>query len=85
MGEEDAWVELSSLGLHPDMVQQLAEFGVVEVRQGRVPVQQARKLQKLLRLRQSLGVNLTGAAIILDLLERIEHLEDEIERLKRNW
>lgn len=82
--DEDAWVELSSLGLHPDMMQQLVEFGVVEVRQGRMPVQHARRLQRLVRLRQNLGVNLPGAAVILDLLERIEHLEDEIEKLKRN-
>ncbi|TYO94728.1 chaperone modulator CbpM [Desulfallas thermosapovorans] len=81
---EDAWVELSGLGLHPDMIQQLAEFGIVEVRQGRVPVRHARRLHRLVRLRQNLGVNLPGAAVILDLLERIEHLEDEIEKLKRN-
>ncbi|AGL02738.1 chaperone modulator CbpM [Desulfoscipio gibsoniae] len=81
-GDEDAWVNLSNLGIHPDMLQQLAEFGVIEVRRGRVPVQQAQRLHRMLRLRQNLGVNLHGAVIIMDLLERIEQLEDEIERLK---
>jgi MerR family transcriptional regulator/heat shock protein HspR len=82
---EGAWVDLASLGIHPEMLQQLAEFGVIEVRQGRIPVQQAQRLQRLLRLRQTLGVNLPGAVIIMDLLERIEQLEDEIDRLKSYW
>ena len=76
-GDEEAWVELSSLGIHPEMLRQLAEFGVIEVRQGRIPVRQAQCLHKLMRMRQTLGVNFTGAVIIMDLLERIEQLEDE--------
>ncbi len=35
-----------------------------------------------MRLRRTLGVNLPGAAIILDLLERIEMLQDEVNKLK---
>ena len=33
------------------------------------------RLRRMLRLRRDLGVNFTGAAIIVDLLERIEQLE----------
>ena len=83
-GDENLWVELADLGLHPDLVRQLAELGIVEVRQDRMPVQHLLRLQRLMRLRQNLGVNLPGAAVILDLLERIEQLEDELECLKRN-
>jgi len=83
--DEGAWVELSSLGIHPEMIQQLAEFGVIDVQQERIPVHQAVCLQRLLRLRQTLGVNFSGAVIIMDLLERIEQLKDEIERLQNNW
>jgi len=82
--DEGAWVELSSLGVHPDMIRQLAEFGVIEVRHGRIPVQQAPRLHRIMRLRQTLGVNFFGAVIIMDLLERIEQLEDEIEQLKNS-
>jgi chaperone modulatory protein CbpM len=35
----------------------------------------AARLRRMLRLRRDLGVNFTGAAIIVDLLERIEQLE----------
>lgn len=33
------------------------------------------RVRRMLRLRRDLGVNFTGAAIIVDLLERIEQLE----------
>jgi chaperone modulatory protein CbpM len=33
------------------------------------------RLRRMLRLRRELGVNFTGAVIIVDLLERIERLE----------
>lgn len=82
-GDEEAWVDLGSLEIHPDLVQQLAEFGIVETRRGLIPAGEVARVQKLLRLRRNLGVNLPGAAIILELLERIEQLQDEIERLKR--
>lgn len=82
-GEEEAWVDIGSLGIHPDMAQLLAELGIVEIRLGRVPVRQVERVRKFLRLRRNLGVNMSGAAIILELLDRIEKLQDEIERLKR--
>ena len=82
-GEEETWVDVGSLDIHPDLLHRLVEFGIVEIHRGHVSARQAARLHKLLRLRSSLGVNLTGAAIILDLLERIDLLQDEIERLKR--
>jgi DNA-binding transcriptional MerR regulator len=35
----------------------------------------AARLRRMLRLRRDLGVNLTGAAIIVDLVERLERVE----------
>lgn len=81
--EDSEWVDLESLGIHPDIVQQLVEWGIVEIQGGYVHFRQAVRLQKLMRLRRKLGVNLPGAAIIVDLLERIEKLQDEIDRLKK--
>lgn len=83
-GREE-WVHLSELDLHPDLVYRLAELGVVEIRQDLIPARQVVRLQKMLRLRGSMGVNLPGAAIILELLERIENLQDEIDRLKKRF
>lgn len=82
-GEEDEWVNISSLEVHPDLAQQLAELGILEIRGDCLPACQVVRIQKLMRLRSNLGVNLHGAAIIIDLLERIEMLQDEIDRLKR--
>ncbi|MDD4335725.1 MAG: chaperone modulator CbpM [Desulfotomaculaceae bacterium] len=81
--EDDAWVDLNSLEIHPEMAQLLAEFGILDIREGHIRLKQAARLAKLRRLRCTLGVNLSGAAIILDLLERIETLQEEIDRLKR--
>lgn len=83
-GEEDIWVELNSLEIHPEMAQLLAEFGILEIKEGYVKLKHAARLSKLQRLRGSLGVNLSGAAIILDLLEKIEAMQEEIDRLKKN-
>ncbi|TEB09846.1 hypothetical protein Pmgp_02847 [Pelotomaculum propionicicum] len=82
-GEEEAWVDLNSLSIHPELALRLAEYGVVEIKQGRVRLSHAARLIKLQRLRSNLSVNLSGAAIILDLLERIEALQEEVDRLKR--
>lgn len=81
--EDDSLVDVQSLGIHPGIARHLAELGIVELHRGHIPARQAARVRKLLRLRRGLGVNLPGAAVILDLLERIEHLEDELERLRR--
>lgn len=81
--EEEAWVDVSLLGVHPELARRLAEIGIIDYSRGFIPVRQAARLRRVLRLRESLGVNLPGAAIITDLLERIEELQDELERLRR--
>ena len=44
------------------------------------------RLRRMLRLRADLGVNFTGAAIIVDLMERLEHLDAELARLRgQGW
>lgn len=82
IGPEGEWINLSSLGIHPELVERIAELGIVEIRENQIQAFQATRIQKLMRLRYSLGVNLHAAAIILDLLERIEEMQDEIWRLK---
>lgn len=83
LSEDEVLIDLESLGVHPEILELLAEFGVVELRQGHIPADHAARAEKIMSLRRNLGVNLPGAAIILELLERIEELQDQIEHLKR--
>ena len=48
------------------------------------PASTATRLRRMLRLRADLGVNLAGAAIIVDLLARLDHLEAELARARRS-
>jgi len=80
-GPEGEWVDISSLEIHPETAERLADLGIVEIRENHIQSCQATRVRKLMRLRYSLGVNVHAAAIIMDLLERIEKLQDEIERL----
>lgn len=82
-GEEHEWIHLSELEIHPDILAQLVELGVVEISKEQVPAYQVASIHKILRLRGAMGVNIPGAVIILDLLERIESLQDELERIRK--
>jgi hypothetical protein len=37
------------------------------------------------RLRRDLGVNFAGAAVIIDLVGRIEELNRELAEMRRSW
>ncbi len=78
--EEDERLPLRELDIHPDLLQILEELGIIEIREETILPRQLQRVYRLLRLKQT-GVNLPGAAIILDLLERIEDLQSEIDRL----
>ena len=67
---------------------ELVDEGIVE------PVGQQRELKqwsftgksllrarKARRLQQDLGINLAGAAVVLDMMEEIEHLRERLRRL----
>lgn len=43
----------------------------------------ATRLRRMLRLHRDLGANMVGASIILDLVERVEHLQSELSRKRR--
>lgn len=61
----------------------LVRLGLVEPTApgaGRFTVATAARRRRMLRLHADLGVSLTGAAIIVDLLERLERLEAELTR-----
>jgi MerR family transcriptional regulator, heat shock protein HspR len=41
------------------------------------------RLRQIQRLTQDMGVNLAGVEVILNLLEKIEQLQDELEQLRQ--
>ena len=58
-------------GLHPDLVRRLIALDAVDP----LDWDAAARLARLMRLRRDLGLNVAGAALACDLLERIEELE----------
>lgn len=70
-------------GISPARLVRLVHLGLVEsVTPGasQFTVTAAVRLRRMLRLYRDLGVNLAGAAIIVDLLERLERVEAELVR-----
>lgn len=75
-------------GLHIRLVEQLVEYGVVEPAPGSdspilFPVSAIDRLRCAGRLRRELGVNLAGAAVIVEMRERLRSMRAELERFRR--
>jgi DNA-binding transcriptional MerR regulator len=70
-------------GVHPDMVRRFAQLGLLEPRGGTraAPLfrpQDAFLIARAMRLRRDLGVNYAGAVLAIELLDRIEDLEQRL-------
>jgi DNA-binding transcriptional MerR regulator len=73
-------------GMHPALVERLVELGLV------TPIRQdgamlfdpstVSRLRTIARLRQTLGINLAGISVILDLVDKIRALQRESENLR---
>ncbi len=72
-----------NLEIHPDLLDLYRDLGIIEIEKGSINYEDLRRLQKMIRLRENLGVNTIGASIIVDLLDKIEILQDEIDSLRR--
>jgi DNA-binding transcriptional MerR regulator len=73
-------------GMHIGLVERLVEFGVIEpdVASSRLFAASAvDRLRCVMRLRRDLGVNLAGAAVILEMREQLRSLRAELERMRR--
>lgn len=68
--------------LHPELVRHFVALGMIDPADGTdgFPPEVALQLQRILRLRHDLGINYNAAALILDLLERIEALETRLRQ-----
>ena len=76
------------VGLHPILIERFVEFGLVEPaeRTGpeiRIEAACLPRLIAISRLRNDLGVNLHGVAVILDLVDRLAALQRELACLRQ--
>jgi chaperone modulatory protein CbpM len=81
-------VVAETVGARRSLVVRLAQHGLIEsVESGEdeplVPRRVVVRLRRMQRLRRDLGVNFAGAAVILDLVGRIEHLSRELAEVQR--
>ncbi len=80
--------ELARLSrLHPEMLDLLVEWGLVEPEETMPELLFAEtavpRIWRIMRLRRDLGINFAGIGVVLDLLDRIEELEREIGWLRK--
>jgi hypothetical protein len=82
-------VELARLareaGLHPDLVRRFVQLGLLEPQVGadsvtRFPPDAAARLARAARLRRDLALNYAGAILAVELLARIDQLEERLSR-----
>jgi hypothetical protein len=81
-------VVAETVGARRSLVVRLAQHGLIETVEGGtdeplLPRRVVMRLRRMQRLRRDLGVNFAGAAVILDLVGRIEQLNRELMRNKR--
>ena len=75
-------------GMHPALVERYVELGLIHPCEGEGPSlvfepSTVLRLGAVNRLRQSLGINMAGIAVVLDLIDQICALQDENHRLRR--
>ncbi|MGE4290875.1 MAG: chaperone modulator CbpM [Desulfovibrio sp.] len=84
-----AWAQLVEITrIEPGHVSELLELGWISpvktnAEEYLFRMRDVYRIQKLMRLCRDLEVSLMGGSIIVDLLERIESLEGELTKLKR--
>lgn len=90
MTQLDAFFSLHELavrcGVDTDFVEQLVELGVISVHaegERRFACEVTLRVGKFIRLQRDLGVNAEGAAVIVELLDRIDALEHRLRQLER--
>src|SRR5687767_10105737 len=81
-------VVAQTVGARRSLVVRLARQGLIETVEGGVdeplvPRRVVVQLRRMQRLRRDLGVNFAGAAVILDLVGRIEQLNRELAEIRR--
>src|SRR6266850_7503975 len=83
-------VVAQTIGARRSLVLLLARQGLIETLESGtdeplLPRRAVVQLRRMQRLRRDLGVNFSGAAIILDLVNRIEQLNGELVEMQRRF
>lgn len=83
-------VVAETVGARASLVERLARQGLLETLAGETgePLLTQRavvRLRRMQRLRRDLGVNFAGAAIILDLVGRVEQLNRELREMHQRF
>lgn len=72
----------------PDFIYELIEFGAINPEgtpeTWRFNSNEFHRIQRILRLQKDLEVNLAGAALAIDLMEKIDKLQAQVEILKKH-
>jgi hypothetical protein len=81
-------VVAQTIGARRSLVLRLARHGLIEtIESGTdeplIPRRAVVQLRRMQRMRRDLGVNFSGASIILDLVRRIEQLNGELIEMQR--
>lgn len=79
----------SAAGLRPELVDVFVRYQLIapSVHTGSCPLfptSSVQRLQRILHLRHDVGVNLAGVAVILEMMERIEYLQTELQVLRQD-
>lgn len=80
-------VVAETIGARRSLVVRLAQHGLIETidagaDEPKLPRRVVVRLRRMQRLRRDLGVNFAGAAVILDLVQRIEQLNRELAEMR---
>jgi len=73
--------------VHPDLLERMVDLGLIEPEQRSPEIRFAPEVVgdicRAIRLRNELGINWAGVGLVMDLLDRINQLERELYRFKR--
>ena len=77
-------------GIHPALVERFVEYGLIDpiATHGSLFLFDSSKslrLRSIMRLRNDLGINLQGVAVVLDLIQRLSDLERDNASLRAKF
>lgn len=65
-------------------IQSFVHLGIIEPENSMLKLQDTLRVMKIMRLRQDLGLNLVGAAMVLELAEENYRLRAQLDALRQN-